>query len=208
MKYLLYKITNLVNGKIYVGVHKTKNINDGYMGSGFLIKKAILKYKIENFKKEVIAECTTEEEMFELEKLIVTQEFVSSNKTYNLKIGGIGGFDHINENISFEEKSIICLKGWNSRTKESQLLQLSKMSLGLHKKIEKDGGPFTGNIHTLEAKEKIGKNSSICQKGLGNSQSGTAWMYNLKQKINIKIKKEKISIYENLGWVKGRKMKF
>ena len=44
MFYTVYKITNLINNKIYVGVHITKNLNDSYMGSGVNIKRAIKKY--------------------------------------------------------------------------------------------------------------------------------------------------------------------
>ena len=39
--YTIYSVTNNINGKIYIGKHQTKNIEDGYMGSGRLIREAI-----------------------------------------------------------------------------------------------------------------------------------------------------------------------
>lgn len=63
LKFTVYKITNLVNGKTYIGKHATRDINDGYMGSGKLIKAAIRKHGIENFAKEILRECDSEDEM-------------------------------------------------------------------------------------------------------------------------------------------------
>jgi hypothetical protein len=51
MFYTVYQITNLINQKIYKGMYKTKNMNDSYLGSGTIIKMAVIKYGRENLKK-------------------------------------------------------------------------------------------------------------------------------------------------------------
>ena len=48
---IIYKTTNLVNGKIYIG--QDSNNNPNYLGSGKLLKYAISKYGIENFKLSI-----------------------------------------------------------------------------------------------------------------------------------------------------------
>lgn len=98
MYYYVYQITNNINHKIYVGVHKTANLDDGYMGSGKIIKHAIEKYGVENFQKDIIQMCSSYEEALELEKQIVTDEFLLREDVYNLRRGGYGGFDFINSN--------------------------------------------------------------------------------------------------------------
>jgi len=92
----LYQITNHVNGKIYIGVHVTDDINDGYMGSGTILNAAIQKHGIENFTKTILEHFETSDDMFRKEAEIVNEEFVQRTDTYNIKIGGKGGFDYIN----------------------------------------------------------------------------------------------------------------
>lgn len=85
----VYITTNLINGKQYLGKHNGKNPN--YMGSGKLLKQAILKYGKENFDIEIIADNLTEEESYKLEKqLSLEWNVVESDDWYNLKIGGFG----------------------------------------------------------------------------------------------------------------------
>ena len=95
--YLVYKTTNLVNGKIYIGKHETDNLDDGYLGSGNLLRRAIKKYGEENFKREILFECSTIEEMNAKEAELVNEEFLKRDDVYNIKLGGNGGFDYINE---------------------------------------------------------------------------------------------------------------
>ena len=88
MRYLIYKITNLINEKYYIGRHSTKNVNDSYMGSGIGIKNAINKYGIENFKKEIIVETDSAEKLWKLEKKIINKDVVKDKMSYNNAFGG------------------------------------------------------------------------------------------------------------------------
>lgn len=101
MKYIVYETTNLVNSKIYVGIHKTKNPDkfDGYIGCGINIysptfkakttfHKAVKKYGVQSFKRKTLAVFDTEEEASQLERTIVTVEFLKRKDVYNMVTGG------------------------------------------------------------------------------------------------------------------------
>lgn len=90
MFHIIYETTNLVNGKLYRGKHTTKNINDGYMGSGKYLKMSIDKYGSENFSVSHLFFAFTEEDAYEVEAEFVDSEFVSRVDTYNMRIGGNG----------------------------------------------------------------------------------------------------------------------
>lgn len=85
--YTVYKTTNLINNKIYIGVHKTKCPQDSYLGSGSRLKLAIKKYGKENFKKEILYIFKTEKEMIDKEIELVNYKFLKRSDIYNIKIG-------------------------------------------------------------------------------------------------------------------------
>ena len=95
MYYTVYKVINEVNKKVYIGKHQTKDLDDGYMGSGKLIKRSISKRGIENFRKEILFVFNSEQEMNAKEAELVTEEFCCQKDNYNLCNGGQGGFSHI-----------------------------------------------------------------------------------------------------------------
>jgi hypothetical protein len=100
MYYTIYKITNKVNGKIYIGSHKTKNLGDGYMGSGKYLMRSMEKHGLDNFEKEILFVFESAELMYAKEAELVNEEFLAEANTYNLKVGGFGGWDYINTNGS------------------------------------------------------------------------------------------------------------
>ena len=86
--FFIYETTNLVNGMKYRGIHKTKKINDNYLGSGSSFVNAIKKYGKENFKREILEFCNSYDELLEREKFFVDEEWVKNRPNYNTKTGG------------------------------------------------------------------------------------------------------------------------
>ena len=208
MYYYIYQITNLVNNKIYVGVHKTKDLDDGYMGSGKIIRSAIQKHGISNFSKVILEFFENAELMYAREKEIVTEEFLLREDVYNLRRGGTGGFDYINSIVTSEEKSKAGKLG-GLKTKESPYrvsgFEKHEQSLGGKTSMSIHGEKIRELAQSVEAKEKRKNtfNEIKHQQGINNSQYGTKWIHNLELKISKKIKKD-----ENIpdGWILGRKM--
>jgi len=109
----VYQTTNLVNNKIYVGIHSTDDLNDEYFGSGTNIIRAILKYGKSSFKKEILSIFETPEEMLSKEKDIVTPEFLKRPDVYNIVEGGYGGYNkgttglkHLHHSITNERCAV------------------------------------------------------------------------------------------------------
>lgn len=89
----VYLITNLINGKKYIGKRTChcKIEEDNYMGSGVCIVKAIKKYGRDSFKKEILKICNSEEEAYKYEREIIKSTKAYSNRMYyNIALGGLG----------------------------------------------------------------------------------------------------------------------
>ena len=87
---VVYKTTNIVNGKVYIG--KDSKNNPAYLGSGLYLQRAVKKYGKKNFIKDVLEVCSSEEQLNEKEKYwIKIFNSTDQNIGYNLTEGGTGG---------------------------------------------------------------------------------------------------------------------
>ena len=90
--YYIYRITNKINGKTYIGQHKYKSLNDDYMGSGALLKKAQKKYGMKNFEKEILySRIQYKATADDMEKFAIAKERALGKAEYNIADGGQGG---------------------------------------------------------------------------------------------------------------------
>lgn len=158
MYYTVYKITNLISGKVYVGKHQTKDVDDGYMGSGGLIRQAIKKHGIINFKKEILFVFDNATEMNTKERELVTEAFCKSADTYNMAKGGSGG-GYVWDALSTQAQINII-----NNAKVNGADRFAK--LHRDKKIKYD--TFSGKNHTQETKDKMSaiKGSAITVNGI------------------------------------------
>ena len=157
MKYIIYKVTNNINKRYYIGQHRTKNINDNYMGSGKIVKEAIKKYGKENFTKEILYVFDNFEEMNNKEREIVTEEFINKSETYNIELGG-------NNAPLIEETKRKISKALKGRKLADNHKKNIALKQGIYKRTEKHRDEISerlkGKKMSEETKKKISKNSA------------------------------------------------
>lgn len=83
----VYLTRNLINDKVYIGRHTTKNLDDRYLGSGTLLKRAIQKYGKENFKVRHCCYCRDTKDLNQAEIYWIAY-WDAIEKGYNVSLGG------------------------------------------------------------------------------------------------------------------------
>ena len=151
----IYKTTNLINGKIYIGQHKSQVFDRDYHGSGKLIRRAFEKYGIENFKTELLKWCETRSDINTNEKIYIHIYHSDDLEVgYNISKGGDGGDTF--SGLTDDEKE---------RRREKMKLSMSGRIVINNGEIEKyvkqtelqkylDNGFVKGHLHTPE-RDKI-----------------------------------------------------
>ena len=198
----------MLNGMIYIGQHTTTNPNDDYMGSGKYIIRAIKKYGIENFKKEILFECSSQEELNAKERELVNEDFVNRDDTYNLVLGGIQGLSH-EQAVEFGrkgQKKLQKLLEDPNKHKEfckkvrQHIKRLWKDNPEIYRKFRYDS---SGKHHSDETKMKMREKGKL-RTGAKNSMFGRMWIHNELVQVNATIEKAWLYDYMEQGWKVGR----
>ncbi len=165
MIHYVFSVTNLINGKYYIGKHSTDVIHDRYLGSGMLLRLAVRKHGVENFERTILAFYQTSREAYDAEWELVTDEIVADPRSYNLTRGGVGNKDSYGRKTSHTEHLRSVLTG-KKRTPEQKL----RMSIAATGRKASDiarsriSASNCGRIHSQETKDKM-------------SQARTAWHF-------------------------------
>ena len=219
--YTVYRTINDLTGRYYIGVHKTDNPNDDYLGSGLLIKRAVKKYGVKHFTKEIMFCYDNLTEALDKES-----ELVSAHQgdplCYNLHEGGFGGFDNINSrglnnknnnNRAANEARVFRMKTdpeFRARMVEFSHKGYEKAKLNprfsdcsqlrLNSMREKAVKAWAGCSHSEDARRKMRE----AHEGEKNSRYGCRWMYHPilgnKSVIPYEINEHLLA-----GWAFGRK---
>jgi group I intron endonuclease len=192
---IIYKTTNLINNKIYIG-QDSKN-NPKYLGSGLILKKAIKKYGEKNFKKEILEHCINQDELNEREKYWIKELNSIVPNGYNITDGGTGGntiLNYTNEQL-FNHKiklsnaiknSIKHQLSYKSNERNNKISKKRKLWFSTHSfsKITRNKLRKI-NINKLFAKYNL--NDELCKKVIN---------YHIKDKLHLK----KISELYNISY--------
>ena len=206
--HFIYKTTNLVNEKFYIGLHSTHKLEDGYLGSGTMLWHAIKKYGKENFKRETLEFLPDRDSLKAREKEIVNHEFLQNPMCMNISLGGQGEWKQPDPETRIKIQKLGG-QGFSQKLKDPEYRQKVSTRCTESNKSTPRGFmatdnqcDWTGRKHRPEAIEQM----RLSKKGHGigetNSQFGTVWVKNSSE--TKKIKKTDLEQFIADGWTRGR----
>jgi group I intron endonuclease len=209
--YVVYKITNIINQNIYIGIHKTNDICDNYYGSGKLIRAAIKKHGKDNFVKEILHICDTLDSALLLEKEIVNEDFTKRRDTYNIAVGGglggktLNGLTFVNRTHTEETKNKLRnIRLGKSFITDEGRKKIIHNNMNNEERKQKISNCLAGRVLSESHKNNIKK--SMLNRPPENIPRG--YKRNNSQKwINNGIISTRINVADEipLGFTKGRK---
>ncbi len=156
MRYTIYKTTNTVNNKYYIGKHQTANPMDDYLGSGKAIVNAIKLHGKDSFVKEILFDFDTEEEMTRKERELITEEIVNDPLSYNLGVGGEGGQHFRGKKHSAESRSKMGLiRPILTEESRKKIRDSNRRRTITDETKQKIAQKAKGRTHTEDTKKKI-----------------------------------------------------
>lgn len=212
----VYLTTNKVNGKKYIGQHKSSTYDKNYIGSGIVFKKAVDLYQKHNFSIEVLCECDSKDELDNMEIYYISKfDAVNSKDFYNVSSGGYHkgnrglvamynidtdeiilspkGLIHSNEELGFS-------LGSRPRSDESK---------ERYRNSKKDLTPMTDGTKTIYAKKQdidsmieVGFRVGRIPTRPNQKEEGRKWMN--KDGKSIMVKEDEIEKYISDGYSFGR----
>ena len=217
----IYKTTNLVNNKIYIGQkHSSKFLCQSYLGSGKRFKDAVKHYGKENFKVELLEEIDCLEKMDERE-IYWINVYNSTNSAigYNMSKGGNVNRAMVGEHNPSKRPEV--------REKLSKKMLHNKYTLGrkhTSEELLKISLGNKGKIISQETREKLSENAKTnpnygmrgkhCSTEtkeklrlvhLGKSHKSKGYIHITNEIEDKMISPEEFETYEKQGWRRGRK---
>lgn len=219
---IIYRTTNLVNGRMYIGKHVVSEDYDGsfdgYLGSGTLLKRAINFYGEDKFMRETLKECFSEEELCLEEEKFLRENHCAENPVYYNQInsnylgGRCSGYKHSDETKEKIRESSI-KRGISDETREKMLVSRQ----GIHpiqseekkNSLRKYWESPEGNSRKLQQSESMKgnkyaegfKQSESTKQKRSESLTGKVWVHKGSDKTRVDL--EDLDKYLSEGWVQG-----
>lgn len=190
----IYKTTNLINGKIYIGQHIGK-VFDSYLGSGSYFLNAVKKYGKENFRREILRYCNSQHEL-DVWEMVMIRKYNATDKNigYNILPGTANDFGSGNP-------AVILLKGKPMSEEHKEKIRQSSFNkhngnknpmFGVHRSGEL--APMYGKRHSEETKKKMSESG----KGKHGALRGTKFSEEHRRKLSDAAKLRWRKRYENI----------